>query len=698
MSFPAEAPSGDAGAPSPLSDIVPDPLLTSPAPSAVLELDSPPAPLPSSRDSPPPPASSRSPPSLSSPPPPASGTSPDSASAPSPNSSTAGRSPPPPSSKTTHSPPPPPLQSNSSRSSSPPPPRSPPPPSGTFHSPPPPSAHYSPPPPTSKSSLSSANTPSPSPPSSSSSTISGGSLVGIGIAGVLAFLVLSVLFYCLCRRKKRYYPGDYYHPHGGPSQKFKDPYYGVDMRHQQEWCSPSSDALIKMPPATGPLPPSNGYDPIPPPPKGGSPGLGNSKAWFTYQDLATATGGFAEANALGEGGFGRVYKGTLSSGQLVAVKQLKVGASQGEKEFRAEVEIISRVHHRHLVSLVGYCIADRQRLLVYDYVPNGTLEYHLHKKNDGPIMDWPTRLKIACGAARGLAYLHEDCHPRIIHRDIKSSNILLDDNFDAQVSDFGLAKLTSDTNTHVTTRVMGTFGYLAPEYASSGKLTDKSDVFSFGVVLLELLTGRKPVDPSQPPGEESLVEWARPVLAQVTGEEDLLAIADPTMEGNFDPRELMRMLEAAAACVRHSSNKRPRMGQVVRALEDDSSLSDLNKGFKPGQSGVFGSFANTEYENGSYSADMRKYMRVALDNTQEFGSECSGATSDYGLNGSISSGEYRMSREMADRGASREMMVDRGASREMVARSVSQQQRPPKPMSMKANILTYNTQDFRLGS
>ncbi|MCO5575430.1 hypothetical protein L7F22_029231 [Adiantum nelumboides] len=442
-----------------------------------------------------------------------------------------------------------------------------------------------------------------------------------------------------------------------------------------------------MPSHTGPLSSRNGYDPIPPPPKGGSHGLGNSKAWFTYQDLANATGGFAKANELGEGGFGCVYKGTLSSGQLVAVKQLKVGASQGEKEFRAEVEIISRVHHRHLVSLVGYCIADRQRLLVYDYVPNGTLEFHLHKRNDGAFIDWPTRLKIACGAARGLAYLHEDCHPRIIHRDIKSSNILLDDNFEAQVSDFGLAKLTSDTNTHVTTRVMGTFGYLAPEYASSGKLTDKSDVFSFGVVLLELLTGRKPVDASQPAGEESLVEWARPILAQVSGEEDLLAIADPAMEGNFDPGEFMRMLEAGAACVRHSANKRPRMGQVVRALEDENSLSDLNKGIKPGQSGAFGSFASSEYDNGSYTADMRKYMQVALDTTQEFGSECSGATSDYGLNASMSSGEYRTSKEM----------VDRSASKEMVARSVSQRQ-PPKPMSMKANILSYNTHDFRLGS
>ncbi|PKU71715.1 Proline-rich receptor-like protein kinase PERK9 [Dendrobium catenatum] len=248
---------------------------------------------------------------------------------------------------------------------------------------------------------------------------------------------------------------------------------------------------------------------------GGSPGslnsmhehsLGNSKSWFSFEELHKITNGFSEQNLLGEGGFGCVYKGCLPDGRDVAVKQLKVGGSQGEREFRAEVEIISRVHHRHLVSLVGYCIAENQRLLVYDFVPNDTLHYHLHGQGK-LVMDWTVRVKVAAGAARGIAYLHEDCHPRIIHRDIKSSNILIDNNFEAQVSDFGLARLAMDACTHVTTRVMGTFGYLAPEYASTGKLTEKSDVFSFGVVLLELITGRKPVDSSQPLGDESLVEW-----------------------------------------------------------------------------------------------------------------------------------------------------------------------------------------------
>ncbi|XVF20511.1 hypothetical protein REPUB_Repub12eG0006700 [Reevesia pubescens] len=290
-------------------------------------------------------------------------------------------------------------------------------------------------------------------------------------------------------------------------------------------------------------------------------GVNNSRSWFTYEELIRATDGFSEHNLLGEGGFGCVYKGILTDGREVAVKQLKIGGGQGEREFRAEVEIISRVHHRHLVSLVGYCISEHQRLLVYDYVPNNTLHYHLHCRGR-PVMDWSVRVKVAAGAARGIAYLHEDCHPRIIHRDIKSSNILLDNNFEAQVSDFGLAKLALDSNTHVTTRVMGTFGYMAPEYATSGKLTEKSDVYSFGVVLLELITGRKPVDDSQPLGDESLVEWARPLLAEAIEHQVFEGLVDPRLDKNYVNHEMFRMIEAAAACVRHSAAKRPRMSQV----------------------------------------------------------------------------------------------------------------------------------------
>ncbi|KAF2321418.1 hypothetical protein GH714_041011 [Hevea brasiliensis] len=220
-----------------------------------------------------------------------------------------------------------------------------------------------------------------------------------------------------------------------------------------------------------------------------------------------------------------------------------------------------------------------------------------------PVLDWATRVKIAVGAARGIAYLHEDCHPRVIHRDIKSSNILLDNNFEAKVSDFGLAKLALDANTHVTTRVMGTFGYMAPEYASSGKLTEKSDVFSYGVVLLELITGRKPVDASQPLGDESLVEWARPLLGHALANEEFDSLVDPRLEKNYNESEMFRMIEAAAACVRHSAAKRPRMGQVVRAF-DSLAAADLSNGMRVGESEVFNS--------AEQSAEIRLFRRMAF--------------------------------------------------------------------------------------
>ncbi|XWS17741.1 hypothetical protein CRYUN_Cryun33cG0093300 [Craigia yunnanensis] len=188
--------------------------------------------------------------------------------------------------------------------------------------------------------------------------------------------------------------------------------------------------------------------------------LNSSSGIFTYDELAVATNGFSESNLLGQGGFGYVHKGVLPSGQEVAVKQLKAGSQQGEREFQAEVETISRVHHKHLVSLVGYCITGAERLLVYEFVPNKTLEFHLHG-NGQPVIVWESRLKIAIGSAKGIAYLHEDCSPTIIHRDIKAANILLDPQFEAKVSDFGLAKIFFDASssiTHIFTRVVGTFG------------------------------------------------------------------------------------------------------------------------------------------------------------------------------------------------------------------------------------------------
>ncbi|KAL3747480.1 hypothetical protein ACJRO7_016291 [Eucalyptus globulus] len=254
-------------------------------------------------------------------------------------------------------------------------------------------------------------------------------------------------------------------------------------------------------------------------------------------------------------------------------------------------------------------------------------------------LDWPNRRKIALGSAKGLAYLHEYCHPKIIHRDIKASNILLDFKFEAKVADFGLAKFTSETNTHVSTRVMGTFGYLAPEYASSGKLTEKSDVFSYGVMLLELITGRKPVDQTHTFMDDSLVDWARPQLTRALEDGNFDSLVDPSLQNNYNHNEMARMVACAAACVRHSARRRPRMSQIVRALEGDVSLSDLNEGIRPGHSGLYSSYGSSDYDTSQYNEDLKKFRKMALA-SQEYGSsEYSEPTSEYGVYPSGSSSE-----------------------------------------------------------
>ncbi|GLU07254.1 hypothetical protein SLE2022_242180 [Rubroshorea leprosula] len=294
----------------------------------------------------------------------------------------------------------------------------------------------------------------------------------------------------------------------------------------------------------------------------------SSTRFIAYEELKEATNNFEPASILGEGGFGRVFKGVLSDGTAVAIKRLSSGGQQGDKEFLVEVEMLSRLHHRNLVKLVGY-YSNRdssQNLLCYELVPNGSLEAWLH----GPLgvncpLDWDTRMKIALDAARGLAYLHEDSQPCVIHRDFKASNILLENNFHAKVADFGLAKQAPDGRTnYLSTRVMGTFGYVAPEYAMTGHLLVKSDVYSYGVVLLELLTGRKPVDMSQPSGQENLVAWARPILRDKDRLEDL---ADPRLGGKYPKEDFVRVCTIAAACVAPEASQRPTMGEVVQSLK-----------------------------------------------------------------------------------------------------------------------------------
>ncbi|PIN17201.1 Serine/threonine protein kinase [Handroanthus impetiginosus] len=293
---------------------------------------------------------------------------------------------------------------------------------------------------------------------------------------------------------------------------------------------------------------------------------GNVARSFTFKELAMATQNFRGANLIGEGGFGSVYRGRLESGLIVAVKQLNLEGLQGNQEFIVEVLMLSLLHHPNLVKLIGYCTDGDQRLLVYEFMPMGSLENHLFDVEPGQKpLTWSTRLKIAVDVARGLEYLHCKANPPVIYRDLKSSNILLDNDFNVKLSDFGLAKLGPvGDNTHVSTRVMGTYGYCAPEYAMSGKLTLKSDIYSFGVVLLELITGRKAIDSTKVPGEQNLVAWSRPFLKD---RRKFVQMVDPLLEGHFSTRSLHHAIAITTMCLQEQASFRPLISDIVMALE-----------------------------------------------------------------------------------------------------------------------------------
>lgn len=286
--------------------------------------------------------------------------------------------------------------------------------------------------------------------------------------------------------------------------------------------------------------------------------------WFTLRDLEIATDRFSKENVIGEGGYGVVYRGQLTDGTVVAVKKLLNNLGQAEKEFRVEVEAIGHVRHKNLVRLLGFCIEGTHRLLVYEYVNNGNLEQWLHgAMSQHGYLTWEGRMKILLGTAKAIAYLHEAIDPKVVHRDIKSSNILIDDDFNAKISDFGLAKLLGAGETHIITRVMGTFGYVAPEYASSGFLNEKSDVYSFGVLLLEVITGREPVDDSRPLPERNLVDWIKMMVGAKRSEE----LLDP--DNRPSKSAFKRALLTALRCVNPNVEQRPPMSQVVRMLESE---------------------------------------------------------------------------------------------------------------------------------
>ncbi|XP_058188474.1 leucine-rich repeat receptor protein kinase HPCA1-like isoform X2 [Rhododendron vialii] len=302
---------------------------------------------------------------------------------------------------------------------------------------------------------------------------------------------------------------------------------------------------------------------------GGVPLLQEARC-FSYDELKKYTNNFAEANRIGSGGYGKVYRGTLSNGQLVAIKRAKQGSLQGGLEFKMEIELLSRIHHKNVVGLMGFCFERAEQMLVYEYIANGTLHESLSGKT-GINLDWMRRLRIALGVARGLQYLHELANPPIIHRDIKSSNILLDERLNAKVSDFGLSKPMGDAEkSHISTQVKGTMGYMDPEYYMTQQLTEKSDVYSFGVVLLELVTARQPIEKGK-----YIVREVRQRMIRDQVLYSLDEILDPVILAP-PPKGLEQFVDLAMRFVEEEGARRPGMGAVVKEIENVMLIAGLN--------------------------------------------------------------------------------------------------------------------------
>ncbi|GMI90348.1 PATTERN-TRIGGERED IMMUNITY (PTI) COMPROMISED RECEPTOR-LIKE CYTOPLASMIC KINASE 1, PBS1-Like 39 [Hibiscus trionum] len=332
---------------------------------------------------------------------------------------------------------------------------------------------------------------------------------------------------------------------------------------------------------------------------------------FTFSELKTATKNFSRSLMIGEGGFGGVYRGIIRSSEDshkkidIAVKQLNRRGFQGHKEWVTEVNVLGVVEHQNLVKLMGYCAEDDergiQRLLIYEYMPNRSVQDHLSTRFQ-TTLPWATRLKIARDAARGLAFLHEGMDFQIIFRDFKSSNILLDEHWNAKLSDFGLARLgPSDGLSHVSTAVVGTIGYAAPEYIQTGRLTVKSDVWSYGVFLYELITGRRPLDRNRPKGEEKLLEWVRPHISDL---KKFRLIIDPRLDGKYSIKSAHKLAAVANKCLARQAKLRPKMGEVLEMVNGIVESADL---VSP-QQDLKSSNLNTDFESSKRESLQRRLL------------------------------------------------------------------------------------------
>ncbi|KAG1366313.1 receptor protein kinase TMK1 [Cocos nucifera] len=345
---------------------------------------------------------------------------------------------------------------------------------------------------------------------------------------------------------------------------------------------------------------------------------------ISVQVLRNVTNNFGEENILGEGGFGVVYKGELHDGTKIAVKRMEAGVmgTKGLNEFKSEISVLSKVRHRHLVSLLGYCLDGSERLLVYEYMPQGTLSRHLFEWKEGGLkpLEWKKRLSIALDVARGVEYLHSLAHQSFIHRDLKPSNILLGDDMKAKVADFGLVRLADGKGGSVETKLAGTFGYLAPEYAVTGRVTTKADVFSFGVILMELITGRKALDERQPEESVHLVTWFRRMQL---GKDTFRKAIDPAIDLDEDFGSISTVAELAGHCCAREPHQRPEMGHAVNVL---SSLAELWKPSDPDSEDGYGIDLDMTlpqalkkwqaFEDSGHFNDAASSYIASLDNTQ----------------------------------------------------------------------------------
>ncbi|CAH1436634.1 unnamed protein product [Lactuca virosa] len=344
---------------------------------------------------------------------------------------------------------------------------------------------------------------------------------------------------------------------------------------------------------------------------GGVPQLKGAKS-FNFEELKKYTRNFSETNNIGAGGYGMVYKGTLPNGQLIAIKRAQQGSTQGGLEFKTEIELLSRVHHKNVVALIGFCFDQGEQMLVYEYIVNGTLKDSLSGRS-GIRLDWMRRLKIALGAARGLQYLHDLADPPIIHRDVKTNNILLDERLVAKVADFGLSKPLSDANrNHITTQVKGTMGYMDPEYYMTQQLTEKSDVYSFGVVMLELITARNPIEKGK-----YIVREVKQSMNKSKELYGLHEVLDPTIGLSSQLKGLERFVDVSLRCVEETGNQRPPMSQVVKELERIMELVGLNPGTESSSSTsasyeVSGTDYNHPYSNDSLYAYSGGFLPAKL--------------------------------------------------------------------------------------